>query len=194
MIIPVLHAQANIRFTGIAVPTGAEITLGLNHELWTQDATAAAIQVLEKFQATAMRAVISSSVTIDSCKVKFGPNDVGQEGVTSNPLAGTASGSTSGPGISYLIRKNTGFGGRTGRGRLYLPGVTETAHLEGGMIPAATVTSVNTAFESFRSALVTLGLVPTLLHAAGSPVTLPRPITSFTCDSKTATQRRRLRR
>jgi enamine deaminase RidA (YjgF/YER057c/UK114 family) len=194
MIIPELHAQANIRFTGLALPTGAEITLGLNKELWSQDATAAAVQVLEKFQSTAIRAVISSSVTIDSCKVKFGPNATGPEGTTTNPLPGTASGSTSGPGVAFLVRKVTGFGGRTGRGRFYIPGVTETTHLEGGGIAATAVSQVNTALEAFRTALIAIGLVPTLLHSANSPVTLPRPITGFVTDSKTATQRRRLRR
>ena len=194
MIIPVLHAQANIRFTGIAIPTGAEITLGLNHELFNGDATAAAVQVLQYWTSPSIRALISSSVSIESAKVKFGPNATGQEGFHSNPIAGTGTAQTAGPGIAYLARKNTGFGGRTGRGRLYIPGVTETAHLEGGMITAATVTSWNTSLETMRAGLISVGLVPTLLHAAGSPVTLPRPIVSFTMDAKTATQRRRLRR
>jgi hypothetical protein len=141
-----------------------------------------------------MRAVISSSYTIDSCLVKYGPNATGEAGVYSNPLAGTAAATSAGPNTSYLVRKNTGFGGRTGRGRLYLPGVTDTAYLEGGAILAATVTAVTNAFEALRTSLISVGIVPTLLHAPGSPVTLPRPITSFSCDSRAATQRRRLRR
>ena len=194
MIIPPEYAQANIKFTGTGAPSGAEITLGLNRELYASNAAGAAYDVLIAFQAAAIRARLANSVTIAKCLVKFGPNNTGPAAEHSSPLAGTNGGAGTSPGVAFLARKNTGFGGRTGRGRLYIPGVPEGEVDTSGNIGGAIVTSWNTALEAFRTTLISLGLVPTLLHAAGSPIQVPMPITSFTMDGTVATQRRRQRR
>jgi len=193
LLIPALHAQANIRFVGTAAPSGAEITLGLNHELYTGDARDAAQSVLVNFQSTAIRALINTALTIQMCEVKFGPNATGQAGIYSNPLGGTAGSTAVSPAVSMLIRKQTGFGGRTGRGRMYFPGAGEPNVDAGGNVLSAHVAAWNSALEAMRSVLISLGLVPTLLHGAGSPVQVPMPITSFGTDNRVATQRRRLR-
>ena len=193
MIIPVLYAQANVKYTGTSVPRGAEVTLGLNKELWAGSAAGAAQEVLNAFQSTAMKALLPSTITIASCLMKFGPNTTGAAAEVSGPVVGTSPNASASPNVAYLVRKNTGFGGRTGRGRMYFPGAGEPNVDAGGNVLAAHVTAWNSALEAMRTALVALGLVPTLLHGAGSPVTSPMPITSFSTDSKVATQRRRLR-
>ncbi len=194
MIIPPEYLQANILFTGIGAPTGAEVTLGFNRELWGGSAKLAAQNIREQWQTTAMRALFGAGVNVAGVMVKFGPNATGPSAEDLAPLSGTASGATASPNVTYLIRKNTGFGGRTGRGRMYLPGVVEGAVNEGGAITAAQVTSMTNALEAMRTALIAIGLVPTLLHGAASPVQVPMPITSFTPDTVAATQRRRMRR
>jgi hypothetical protein len=194
VIIPVNYAQVNIKFTGIALPTGAEVTLGINRELYTGTPADLAQKVLVYFQSAAIRAQISSEVTINSCLAKFGPNSTGPAAEYTAPLAGTGAAAGSTPQVSWLARKNTGFGGRTGRGRMYIPGLPEPLTFSSGTIIAANVTSMTTALEAFRASLVADGCVPTLLHAPLSPVQVPMPITSFSVDNRAATQRRRLRR
>ncbi len=194
MIIPVNYAQANIVLSGAALPSKAEITLGLNKELYGGTPAAAANEVRTAFQAAAIRALLTAEVSIESVLVKYGPNDTGAAGESSGALAGTGAGTTVSPNVALLVKKNTGFGGRTGRGRFYIPGIPES-HISGsGTILASAVTSWTTALEAFRTTLVSLGLVPTLLHGAASPVQTPMPITSFTVDATGATQRRRMRR
>ncbi len=194
MIIPANYAQANIRFTGTNLPTGAEITLGFNTELYAGPAYNAALAVLQEFQAANIRAQISPEVTIDSCLFKKGPNDTGESAVYSSPLAGTAASTAAGPQVAWLVRKVTGFGGRTGRGRFYIPGMSEAVCGVGGLVGANQRALLDTALGTFRTNLNALGLVPTLLHGSGSPVQTPMPITAFVVDTRAATQRRRLRR
>jgi hypothetical protein len=76
---------------------------------------------------------------------------------------------------------------------MYFPGAGEPNVDAGGNVLAAHVTAWNSAVEAMRATLISLGLVPTLLHGAGSPVQVPMPITSFSTDNRVATQRRRLR-
>lgn len=194
MIIPVDYAQANIRFTGTGMPNGGEITLGLNVELYAGTAEDLADDVLTIFQSTAIRAQMSSVVNIDSCYVKYGPNDIGQSAEVANPLAGTAASTGTSPQVAYLVKKVTGFGGRSGQGRFYLPGVPEGSVDPAGQILSAGVTALNTALEAARAALVSAGAIPTLLHGGTGPISAPLPIVGFQVDSRCATQRRRNRR
>jgi hypothetical protein len=194
VIIPVNYAQANIVFGGVALPTKAEITLGLNKELYSGTPAAAANEVRTAFQAAAIRNLLVTEITIESCMVKYGPNDTGPAGESAGSMAGSSSGLGNPANVALLVKKNTGFGGRTGRGRFYIPGIPESAIAANGTILATAVTAWGTALEAFRTTLISLGLVPTLLHGAGSPVQTPMPITSFTVDATGATQRRRMRR
>jgi hypothetical protein len=194
VIIPVNYAQANIRMTGAAVPSGAEITMGFNKELYGGTPAAAANEIRTAFGSSAIRALLTVALNIESVLVKYGPNDTGPAGESTGVLVGTAAGTAVSPNVAVLIKKNTGFGGRTGRGRFYIPGIPEAHINESGAILPSAITSWGSALEAFRTVLVSLGLVPTLLHAPLSPVQVPMPITSFTVDGTGATQRRRMRR
>jgi hypothetical protein len=95
---------------------------------------------------------------------------------------------------AYLVHKNTAFGGRTGRGRCYIPGVVEASVGPDGDLLDATQTAITTDFQAWRTEIIALDLVPVVLHGPGHGALAPRPITSFACDGFAATQRRRMRR
>ncbi len=194
MIIPDGYAQINIRFTGTGAPTGAEITCGVNLDIFPGTPADLAQKALVYFQSAAIRARLSSEVTISSCVAKYGPNATGPSAEFTLPVAGTGPSAASSPNTAWLVRKNTGFGGRTGRGRWYIPGIVDGSVFSNGVIIGGEVTLMTTALEAWRTSMTTDGVVPTLLHGAASPVQVPMPITSFVTDFKVATQRRRLRR
>lgn len=92
--------------------------------------------------------------------------------------------------VSVLLRKHTASGGRANRGRMYFPGVEETSVGEDGSLLAAAVTDYTDAAASLLTdeGNIVGGVV---LHDGPAAPTL---ITSITCESIVATQRRRQRR
>ncbi len=105
-------------------------------------------------------------------------------------VAGTSGGASLPNNCALLIKKITGLGGRSGRGRMFVPitSVGEDSVSPTGVITPATVTSLQTAWTALKN-----GMVPFLLHDSLSPVTTPTPITSLVVDGRIATQRRRMR-
>lgn len=193
MLIPTNHAQANFRFGGAGLPWDGEITMGLNTELQTPPEAELPGLLAEAWQLN-MAARCSSSIELQLVRVKYGPNDLGpmfEEGVV---MPGTIGGSTEVPNVSVLISKATGVGGRAGRGRLYHPGADEGNFQSDGVMNATRRGQWQTSWDAFIDDVVALGTIPVLLHSHGSPITQPLPITSWTVQSRAATQRRRLRR
>lgn len=96
------------------------------------------------------------------------------------------------PQCAFLVRKLTALGGRKGRGRSYLPGVSE-ASLDDNGLYVGQVASDPTVLTDFWPDLLTyLNLGPAvLLH--DDPLDDPNEITAFVLDQKVATQRNRLR-
>lgn len=123
--------------------------------------------------------------------------------------------------VSLLVHKQTSRSGRRGRGRMFVPGITEDRVNQDGTIPGASLTAIQTAFTNFRTALGAApdvnvtgdAVVPVLFHGnttdtvvtrpssttvvrtvtTGAAGPLPDDITGLTVDSRVATQRRRLR-
>jgi hypothetical protein len=118
----------------------------------------------------------------------------GPSALVSSNIQGTGGSNGISSNVSYLVRKVTALGGRAGRGRMYLPGPTEADVNEAGAILGARVTSLQAALNDFLTQMVADGDGPVLLHGVGSPISTPTPITSFSLDTRAATQRRRLRR
>lgn len=193
VLIPNDYAQVTLGFTGVAIPLGAACTLGLNVELYPGDPTAAALDIAQDVL-PAMSAYVVNKVAITSIKVKFGPTQTGPSAEIATNIPGLGNLDPAPPNTALLVRKITGFGGRQGTGRWYWPGIADTQIDDGGNLGPATVTSLQTGFNSFHSNLVASGLVPVLLHGEDEPISTPMPITSFSVQSRVATQRRRLRR
>lgn len=194
MLIPENFCQVNFFFEGVGVPTGAQCTLALKHDQSGDTPAEVAETMAAIWQASNIDSQQSSSVTMTKVLVKFGPNATGPSAEFDANTPGTASADCETPNTSYLIHKNTDFGGRQGRGRMYIPGPPTAAVGGNGIIVALNVTNLQTALDTFYADCITASYLPALLHAEGAPVQLPYTVNSFTVDGKAATQRRRLRR
>lgn len=192
MPIPTGFAQANMIYTGAGVPTGAQWTLGIDPA--GGDPIDVATLVATAITSAGIMTHFTEEVSITSVMVKFGPDATGPSGTLGVDLAGTVTGESLPPNVCVLVRKNTALGGRAGRGRLYLPSVPEAEVNEAGELVEAYMDGVQTAFDEFFDELGSLAVPGVLLHGAGSPLSVPTPLTSFSVQAVCATQRRRLRR
>jgi hypothetical protein len=193
MLIPEGFAQVNLIFAGEAVPTGAQITMGLNLEGGGQTPTEVGEEYADLWRAAGISANMSSQVDLAQVLVKFGPNATGPSAL----LAETDGGSLTAPctpNVAFLVRKSTAAGGRAGRGRFYLPGVVEAQVDGAGTIDSITITNLQADLNTFLSSFGAASFSPVLLHGDGAPITEPLLINALTLDAKVATQRRRLRR
>lgn len=194
MLIPVDYAQANFRFTGAVLPFGAEITMGFNVELFAGTPDAMAAQLAVDWQGAGMDNTHSNESALTSILVKFGPNATGPSGEWSGSIGGDVAPPTAAPNLAILVTKNTNFGGRTGRGRFYIPAQPESQINGAGAVDTGYQATIQSAVDAFLGLTITDGMVPVLLHGEDSPISAPMPITSFSVSSRAATQRRRMRR
>jgi hypothetical protein len=105
-------------------------------------------------------------------------------------VAGGNGGAAMTPQVAYLARKSTALAGRKNRGRMYLPGVTETEVDGAGLVSAAFQGDMNTAFAALITSWAGNDLTPVILH---NSLEAPTAIDQLTLESVVATQRRRLR-
>lgn len=104
------------------------------------------------------------------------------------------------PNVTYLLKKTTGFAGRSFRGRCYLPFVNTSELDENGRISGTVLSRFQTAATALMAAADSVaggGLDGWyLLHRAGSPGASEGPtlVTDFGASNVVATQRRRLER
>lgn len=194
MLIPEGWAQVNMKFDGVGLPTGAQITYGIRVENFVGEPADAAQAISVNWLASNIDSVMSSSVTLRNILVKYGPNSTGPAAEISVAQPGTGSSDVETPNTAYLVRKLTLFGGRTGRGRFYLPGCPTAAVTGPGNVDGTTLGNLQTALDAFLTSMTGDDLPLALLHAPDSPFNLPMLITELKPDVKVATQRRRLRR
>lgn len=194
MEIPTGYGQLNMKFTGSAIPTGAEMTVGFDHTGFVGDPSDAADSFQTDLVAAAVDDMYCNTVEMSSLLVKFGPNDTGPSFEKSVSLVGNQNTSSAGPNVTVLLQKITAFGGRAGRGRMYLPGIPENSIENDGLLATSYFTAWDEVWDAFRIATAASDLPLSLLHSADSPISVPTPITRINLDPKTATQRRRLRR
>lgn len=194
MTIPAQFAQINWIFGGTGCPQGAQVTLGVDIQAYAGSPTALATDAVGAWIGSLL---VEQSTTVELLRadVKFGPDDVGPTGSFSDPSSGGFAGTCSPPNVSYLIRKNTAAGGRQFRGRMYIPGVAESAVNESGLVLAATVTALQAAVEDLAGVLVGVNAIPVLLHEPPKVGAEPPPtlILDYSAENMVATQRRRLR-
>lgn len=95
------------------------------------------------------------------------------------------------PSNAALITLSTGLVGRANRGRVYLPFVLPEPQLGGdGVLDPDLRSDISEAFGLLVGALDLDGAPLVILHSGSSD---PTPVTSWTVQSLSATQRRRLR-
>lgn len=193
MVIPANYAQVNMIFTGAPVPTGAQWTFGLNNSVTSLTPTGLA-NIVRTHWTTWLKSFTDSNMSLSTIRVKNGPNDTGPFVNAAGGGAGSAANTCVAPNTAILVRKATLFGGRSGSGRLFFPGVDEAWIDEGGVVGPATVTALQTAFTGFLTAFQTSLVTMVVLHGPSSPLATPTEVTGLVVQSLTATQRRRLRR
>lgn len=193
MLIPVGFAQVNVIFGGIGMPRGAQVTYGvLNTGPGSGAFTAPQMaEFCKETWRTRFLTQQSSSCVLKECRVKLGPNASGADATVSVNHPGLQSAESDSPNVAVLIRKRTPFGGKTGKGRMFMPGVHEGATNKGGVIDTAYLNLVQSEADQWLAAHNTAGLVVHLLHSA--PLLAPFVVTNLEVQQLMATQRRRLR-
>jgi len=113
-------------------------------------------------------------------------------------LAGGNTGDALTQNTTWLFKKQTSFGGRRNRGRMFWPGVRANVVDDAGNLTSTVVAGYTVNLETYRAGVngVTGVTDMVLLHTPAPDGSLPIPtlITAIVCDRKVATQRRRLRR
>ncbi len=138
----------------------------------------------------------STIVDLTRVTLKVGPSSTGATYQDVTAASGNDGGSLLPPNSAVLVQKLTNLGGRKGRGRVYLPGISEISGTldssgtfssgEAGVITAA----MNALLLDIGTGSASEGAPLVLLH---SDSTTPTLIVQFFCENKIATQRRRLR-
>lgn len=192
--IPSGYAQANLVFGGNAVPTGAEVVIGLDVTQSGATPSAVAAAVAGAWDTANVMDNFTTAIELREVRVKFGPDATGPSGIWTGAITGTFGENALPPNTSILARKVTAAGGRAGRGRMYLPGFREDQVGPTGQISGATASDIADTLDAWQAALIVLDLVPVVLHGANSPLSTPTPIIGWEVDTVVATQRRRLRR
>lgn len=189
MIIPVGYGQINLFFTGSAAPRGAQITFGIENVLAGTAADVAA--VVGTTWASDVNPDLATTITFSGCKCKLGPNDTGDEALIPFAVAGTASSQNYSPQVAGLVTKLTSLGGRKGRGRLFVPGLTEGDTDGDGKFNSGTLGDWQTKFDTFLDDLTSADTPMVLLH---NDATAPTTVTALVVNQLFASQRRRIRK
>lgn len=190
MIIPIGFGQVTHMFTGVAAPLGAAVTYGFNNA-----GPLTALQAAIAAHSAWIGHILpnqSDDITLQQTLVKLGPNATGPSAVNPGPVSGALANNSTTPGVAIIAEKNTGTGGRRGRGRMFIPGFGEDAFDSGGNVASGMVTNLNSDFVSFVTTMDGLGMPLMLMHSEEGFA--PTLITSITVDGVAGSQRRRQRR
>lgn len=190
--IPEGFAQINFKFGGVACPSGAEVTFGCDVSAYAGTPVDLATLAASEFEGVVEQ--MTTQLSLLSTLVKFGPNETGPSAEVATPHGGIDGGAAVPPNTSILVQKQTTQGGRSGKGRCYLPGFREDKVDGGGNVDATNLGNIGTALEIFRANMETADVPLVVLHGPNSPFTVPGFILELVPQAKVATQRRRLRR
>lgn len=193
MLIPADYGQVNWVFAGSGVPLGAEVTMGFQKDSFVGTADEAAEQLAGAYIGSLLT-VMTDGATLVNTKVKFGPNDIGAIGEFPSDEQGGLSVSQTAPQVAILINKITTFGGRSGRGRMFVPSATETDILPSGALDGPYRAAWQAEADQLLASMATADLPAMLLHSEDSPAPNPYIVQSLVVASTCATQRRRVRR
>lgn len=190
MYIPVGYGIATYVFTSGFLPYGAVSTMGHSHALASGTPDEKAEELYDLFVASVAGA-LNVAINVERVIFRQGPQDAGLVGEHVGTATGGDGGQMSPPNLCLLVEKHTDLGGRRGRGRMFLPGVSEPIVDGSGVIAGDYLSDVNGNLGLWQDSLETANLNPVLFH---STETAPTPLTSMSLDPKAATQRRRMRR
>lgn len=181
------EALLTFNFGGVALPNGADTSLGLaadpaswNDPGWQADLLDATRDLVQL--------TCTNQVNLNSIDIKVGPVATGPTYTVTAGVPGATGTETVPPNTSMLVRKTVAGVSTKLMGRMYWPGTSEGNVLGNGNL--SNFANYQTAWTNYFGALVgPLAAVP-LVFTAGDP----RDVTGLTLQSRVATQRRRLRR
>lgn len=189
MIIPTGYGHISHFFGGDASPRGAAVTYGV--QAGGGSTVSEVAQFCHEAMAASFLPLLGPSTSLDETRCKFGPNDTGAFATYANVVLGGNTGAQVSPNVALLVEKQTGLGGRRGRGRMYIPGIIEAAVTEGGDLTGDAPTDFQNAADELLTLLLGSLIEMVVLHSVVSVV--PTAVTALTVDQRVATQRRRLR-
>lgn len=201
LVIPTGYAQASVEMRAAGDPDPWYCTFGLDISAVGGDLEA----VADSFMAAWYNAfgqelqdnVVNTAVNL--VVGQDGPDNLIYRKAYNNP--GLSDAPKLPQNCALLVTKNSGLGGRTNRGRFYVPSIlSDTTVTNTGVIDAGLVTVYDTIANTFLGVLETGGIDPeavaipmVILHNQDSPAAIPTPVTSLSCSGVISTQRRRLR-
>jgi hypothetical protein len=197
LVIPFGYAHVVHSIVQASDPEPMAMTYGVEAQAFTT-AAAIATDCANAFK-ECMAEVFSNQFTLVSTEVVFQDVDPGPPsiGVSAISQIGAGTDPVMPQNNAYLIHKRTATGGRSGRGRMFQPGVGEGAVNTIGQLTGAIQTALNTSYADLLADLAAaasiIGMV--VLHdSLGAGALLPPyAVTSLIADPVISTQRRRLR-
>lgn len=196
LLIPPGYAQASLRLDLAGDPDPMYITFGIDIGDAGGDLASVVDAIYDAGEAV-IPTILSSAYVSPGVQLA-----VGQDGggaltgyfAFDELIEGADTGTSCPQNTSYLIQKRTGRLGRSGRGRMFVPGVVEGMVGPTGLITDAQREAVTNGWQTFLDSLAlgTPSIPMVLLHAESLDL-VPTLVTSLICDQKVATQRRRLR-
>lgn len=191
MIIPFGFSQHTHIFGGPGYTLGAAVTYGCDPDVGGMTIADEAFLARDIMRDEIVIPMMSNLTQYLGVSVKRGPNNTGPFYEAASDEFGTHGTAASPPQVAVLVRKVTAFGGRSQRGRFYLPGVRDASVVDGGLLDGTEAVDWADAVNSWFAEMTTAGLPPVLLHNGSSD---PTPILSFDVQSRVATIRRRNRK
>lgn len=191
--VPDGYGQATLRWQVSGRTSDAVCTLGYDPDPGdTAEDQATAIDAALVASGLVTAAAMTIGWSYRGVSVTFMSINGPQLAVVTQNIAGTSASTPLPASCCFLIDKRTARGGRSGRGRMYLPSFAsgETLVDGAGVVTGSAVTAIQTRITAFKTALETNGYQPVLLHSDGSA---PTVISSMTVASVIGTQRRRIR-
>jgi hypothetical protein len=153
----------------------------------------------EKFH-DAFKALVSNQYTLYQSEIRWKSAAVAdlQVVVRVQPRIMTGTEPPLPQNTSALIQKRTQVAGRRGRGRMYIPGLSEGNVGGTGVVNQGQIDVTQPLLDTWLTAIDTLipGIAAmVLLHSTGlTPTPAPTGVTQLLIDTVVATQRRRLRK
>lgn len=189
MRIPVTFSQIDYIYTSADLPNGSMVSWGVrnNASMSPGEIAEGAVGVWN----ANLKGICPGRVGLNAVRVKNGPNLTGPDTVLSVGSLGAGGSGTVIANCALLVRKHTNIGGRRGRGRAFMPFISETELDQGMNVTSAYLTTATSAFAEWLSDMTSIELQPVLLHT--HPDDAPNTITNLSIDTLVATQRRRLR-
>lgn len=176
-----LRNENSARLEAITFGMQVDVDTVQTNDLWSSTIHAFAEAILQD---------ATSSIHCSGGTVTFfnGAGHTGSVPFSIAQVDGAASGDTMTPNVAYLYQKQSIVLGRSGRGRFFLPGVSESHVDGGGNVDPTFLTAQRNHATSALAGLADAGGM--FILSKDGPV----PVTKLVPEAMVATQRRRLRK